>query len=188
MMLYVRMRLATRKTTMHCRCYIAAKSAYTRIESETLERRNRETGGLLIGRAGIVAGDLILVVAAATGPGPQALHQPLAFAPDIARLQHELEQWRSAFAPVPVDYLGEWHTHPASMPFPSTKDDQQALAILADDSYILPHGFLLAIVTQQDGLVTPNGYFYSRGTQQPILIDVEQFDGEIGQLLGAIDP
>jgi integrative and conjugative element protein (TIGR02256 family) len=173
---------------MHYRCYLASQPAYAGIATEAQAHPGCETGGILIGRAGIVAGELVLVVAAATGPGSQAVHLPFTFVPDTAALQEALEQWRTAFAAYPVDYLGEWHTHPFGGSMPSAADTRQVQHILHDPAYYLPHGFLLIIVTPTDQQIALHCYFYPHATQQPTLIRLERFDGDIGQLLGALAP
>ncbi|WP_354298060.1 Mov34/MPN/PAD-1 family protein [Phenylobacterium koreense] len=83
-----------------------------------------ETGGVLLGwrdGADSIVADLI-------GAGPKALHGRHLFLPDHAWQLHEL---RAAFADSrgDLDYLGDWHTHPAGIAEMS-KQDHKTLGYL----------------------------------------------------------
>jgi integrative and conjugative element protein (TIGR02256 family) len=71
----------------------------------------KETGGVLMGYW--VVPSVELVVTQAIGPGPHAVHSNTAFVPD-----HEYQANQIALAYERSgrlhNYLGDWHTHPAS--------------------------------------------------------------------------
>lgn len=76
-----------------------------------------ETGGALVGWRN--EGEL--VVTGLIGPGPLAQHQEFSFYPDhhwqVARLE---EAYRETGGD--LDYVGDWHTHPAGRARMSVKD------------------------------------------------------------------
>jgi integrative and conjugative element protein (TIGR02256 family) len=102
-----------------------------------------ETGGVLLGwRDG---GERIVVDV--IGPGPYALHGRHMFVPDHP---WQLRQIRAAFAGSQgdLDYLGDWHSHPAGVAEMSAQDERtltrltrrvsQALMVIAagaDDTW-----------------------------------------------------
>lgn len=83
-----------------------------------------ETGGLLLGwRDG---GDRI--VAGLIGPGDKAVHAGHAFEPDH---EFQIEELARVFARTngDLDYLGDWHTHPAGHVEMSRRDRRTLRAI-----------------------------------------------------------
>jgi len=66
-----------------------------------------ETGGVLIGYD---AGNG-LAIAAITGPGPRAVHEPDAFIPDYVYQDGEIERIYRESGRCHT-YLGDWHSHP----------------------------------------------------------------------------
>jgi hypothetical protein len=83
--------------------YLARHDAYQRIFDESCDSPGRETGGILVGRMFDLAGGLILVVVAASGPGAAAHRRGHTYAPDTLARQNELETWREAYRPYRVD-------------------------------------------------------------------------------------
>lgn len=74
-----------------------------------------ETGGILLGRhdAGTIE------IMAAGDPGPQAKHTSTSFTRDLIHAQRLAA---GAWVRDGRQWIGEWHTHPAGAPVPSTTD------------------------------------------------------------------
>lgn len=77
-----------------------------------------ETGGILVGRD---AGAGTLDITLASGPGPRAVRRKHYFLRDTAFLQGVLDR-EVARADGAVEYVGEWHVHPALDAPPSVVD------------------------------------------------------------------
>lgn len=88
-----------------------------------------ETGGILIGSR---SGDGGVLVTHATPPGPAAVHNAVYFKRDVAYQQAVLNNLHRRYG---VQYLGEWHKHPRSLPVPSGGDFQGVCDLLADPDY-----------------------------------------------------
>jgi hypothetical protein len=132
------------------RVAFANQAAYGVIESESLRSPHRETGGLLIGRRILHAGQLHFVVLAATGPGYVAKRSTFYYASDVAYLQSQLEHWRFKLEQYDVDYIGEWHQHPPDFEHLSYADIVQAHQILNNPLYNLRGGGLLLPISFVD--------------------------------------
>lgn len=94
-----------------------ASSALNFMRAQSRAYQPLETGGILLGwRRGEVA-----VIAAALGPGPNALHGRHLFIPDD---RWHTEQVENAFAGSggDLDYLGDWHSHPGGIAAMSAQD------------------------------------------------------------------
>lgn len=88
-----------------------------------------ETGGVLIGYWAADVKDV--VVTAATGPGPNALHGEMGFVPDSA-VQTEVVSRHYAASGRRHVYLGDWHSHPDGGRKLSRLDVRTLRAISAD--------------------------------------------------------
>ena len=86
-----------------------------------------ETGGVLLGHR--IPGDGIgASVATVVGPGPAAVHEPRRFEPDYDwQVAQVAELWTQDEL---LDYLGDWHTHPAGSTTLSPLD-KAALRVIA---------------------------------------------------------
>jgi hypothetical protein len=163
--------------------YLARHDAYQRIFDESCDSPGRETGGILVGRMFDLAGGLILVVVAASGPGAAAHRRGHTYAPDTLARQNELETWREAYRPYRVDYVGEWHKHPPGYRQPSGGDTLQVIDILSDSSYNLPDGIFTPIVTIEDGRFMLHGHYYSREQLRAEAVECIVADADIRPLL-----
>lgn len=104
-----------------------------RAEMERLAREAapRETGGILVGRR---KGREVVIVAA-SGPGPNAKATDRLFERDGPYCQRFLER-AVAESTEPVDYVGEWHSHPASDANPSDRDTTSLEETARDPDYL----------------------------------------------------
>ena len=160
-----------------------AQPAYQRIVEEAPANSERETGGILVGRMFAVGDILVLVVVAASGPGPQAILDLHMFAPDTEALQYELDACRREFAAYQVDYVGEWHKHMPGQHQPSAGDTRQVVAILGDADYNLPAGIFTPIGTVEAGVCLLHAYYYPRQTLRPEPVEYTVVEGSIYALL-----
>ena len=106
------------------------KYAVSRSAVETMERECRrfvdmETGGILVGFKDARQ----VTVTHSTGPGPNASRSAAHFMKDTPYLQSVLNL---LFQYYQVNYLGVWHKHPDSMPFPSSGDVFSAMDEVGD--------------------------------------------------------
>ncbi len=86
-------------------------------ESQIIFHKKKETGGILLGK---LIEDTIIVFKV-SGPGPNAIHEPLFFRADKNYIDMIIDL-EYANSDGEVVYLGEWHTHPQVIPFPSELD------------------------------------------------------------------
>lgn len=112
------------------------------IEREASRATAAETGGVLAGRGGLVAGEAH--VTQASGPGPKARRNMFSFSRDTAFCQQFLDRL-AVESGGEVDYLGEWHKHHESEPRPSQRDVKTARDIAADPGYHVEVCLLLII-------------------------------------------
>src|SRR5665647_1501067 len=92
------------------------------------EARALETGGVLLG----YATETEWVVGAVVGPGPDASHWATGFTPDAEWQAERIAELYEASGRR-LQYLGDWHTHPAGSAVPS-KLDRRTLRRIAHSS------------------------------------------------------
>jgi integrative and conjugative element protein (TIGR02256 family) len=100
-----------------------------------------ETGGILIGRD---AGEGVLEVTVATGPGPRAVRRQHFFLRDKVFLQRVLDR-EVARSDGAVEYIGEWHVHPALDAPPSFVDRRSLWRIARRPNYPTSRPVLLIV-------------------------------------------
>ena len=105
--------------------YVVAQKALETIELECRKYPETETGGILVGYKDADK----VTVTHATGPGPNADRSAHHFTKDTPYLQSILNLLGHYY---PVDYLGVWHKHPQSMPYPSGGDVMSAMEEVRD--------------------------------------------------------
>jgi integrative and conjugative element protein (TIGR02256 family) len=105
-----------------------------------------ETGGILIGRS---VGDETLEVTIATAPGPDAKRHRFRFLRDKRYLQGVLDR-EVGQSDGTVEYIGEWHVHPALDAPPSYIDRRSLWRIARRPNYPTESPVLL-IVESVDG-------------------------------------
>jgi integrative and conjugative element protein (TIGR02256 family) len=111
-----------------CRLYLSAE-ARELITREAALYRDVETGGILIGR---IESATVIHVTHASGPGPNAVHQPAYFLRDTAYCAGVL---REHYERQGADYVGEWHTHIEALRVPSPGDLLTLAGIIGDPDY-----------------------------------------------------
>ena len=92
-------------------------------------RRDLETGGILMGRSESAS---IITVTHASGPGPNAIHEPTYFLRDTAYCAAVLRDHYERFG---IDYVGEWHSHTDLLRHPSGGDLLTLSRIMSDPDY-----------------------------------------------------
>lgn len=100
-----------------------------------------ETGGILIARQ---AGEGVLEVTVATGPGPRAVRRRHFFLRDEVFLQLVLDR-EVARSDGAVEYVGEWHVHPALDAPPSFVDRRSLWRIACRPNYPTSRPVLLIV-------------------------------------------
>lgn len=113
----------------------AAIAAHVRAASST------ETGGILIGRD---LGQGVLKVTVASPPGPRAIRRRYFFLRDKDFLQRFLDREVQRADGV-VDYVGEWHVHPALNAPPSWVDRRSLWRIARRKNYPTASPVLLIV-------------------------------------------
>jgi integrative and conjugative element protein (TIGR02256 family) len=101
------------------------KSVFEELTTEADRTYPFETGGVL---AGYLAVNGDVVVQAAIGPGPKALHKRWSFLPDHDWQCKQLDDLFSV-SHGRNRYLGDWHTHPDASPRMSWLDRRTLAAI-----------------------------------------------------------
>jgi hypothetical protein len=129
---------------------LVSNVAYHTIATETEQSPGSETGGILVGRQVNYQKTSVLIVMFASGPGKHADRSPTSFSPDHISHLEDLREWRRQYTEFEIDFVGEWHKHPLGLPAPTIGDVYQAIDILNDPDYILPHGGILIPITQLD--------------------------------------
>ena len=107
--------------------YIISQRALNLIELECRRNPDTETGGILVG----FRDDNQAAITHATGPGLQWEKSSYHFVKDTEYLQSVLNLLFEYFG---ANYLGVWHKHPRSMPFPSNGDISSAMEEVTDAS------------------------------------------------------
>lgn len=105
--------------------YVVSERALETIDRECRNHPDTETGGILVG----FRDDQEVTITHATGPGLNWKRSAHHFAKDTDYLQSVLNLLFQYFQ---VNYLGLWHKHPESMPFPSLGDVASAMDEIAD--------------------------------------------------------
>lgn len=123
-----------------------AHAALVMLWEEAEEHIPLETGGLLLGYR---VSAIETVVTQLVGPGLTASHRKDGFAPDSDYQEAELGRIYGE-TDGKVTYLGDWHTHPGSSPYPSLKD-QRTIARIARAQEARCELPLMVLVGQGDG-------------------------------------
>ncbi len=105
--------------------YLVSTRALETIERECWKSPDTETGGILVG----FRDEDQVTITDATGPGPKSERSRQHFVKDTAYLQAVLNL---LFEYYQVNYLGVWHKHPESMPYPSDGDVVAAMEEVGD--------------------------------------------------------
>lgn len=124
--------------------------------SEADEFAPRETGGILLGRAAERAG---IVVTELVGAGPGAKRTEERFVPDGPWQRVRVAE-RYEASGHSLEYLGDWHSHPAG-DGPSELDRSTARNIASTDAARCAHP-LFVIVTQVRGHWEIRAYRFGR--------------------------
>ena len=105
--------------------YLVSTKALETIELECWKYPDTETGGILVG----FRDKDQVTITDATGPGPKSERSRQHFVKDTVYLQAVLNL---LFEYYQVNYLGVWHKHPESMPYPSDGDVVAAMEEVGD--------------------------------------------------------
>ncbi|MCB0209619.1 MAG: Mov34/MPN/PAD-1 family protein [Anaerolineae bacterium] len=135
----------------------AEQSIQTMRQEAKKARPEEETGGILVGRR--LDHRRILVIAA-TGPGPNAVHHHYMFSPDVEFANQELERLRQVYPG--TDLIGLWHKHPPNLERPSHGDEQQVAEIFNDPDYAHLTELVTPIVLIRNGQFLLKPYYINR--------------------------
>ena len=105
--------------------YVVSERALGTIERECRSHPETETGGIIVG----LRNEEQVTITHATGPGLNWERSAHHFVKDTEYLQSVLNLLFQYFQ---VNYLGLWHKHPSSMPFPSDGDVVSAMDEVSD--------------------------------------------------------
>jgi len=137
------------------------------IESEARRSRDgNETGGILLGR---IDGD-VAAVCDAGGPGPRAVRKPRFFLRDLEHAQRlaDLAYQRDGSI-----WIGEWHTHTAGEPAPSSLDLHTYTQLFGDPE--LRFEVLVSVIlTADNGWHEPVAWacYPDRAETVPLVVDI----------------
>lgn len=92
--------------------------AFLELKYEAVRKLPKETGGIF---AGYIVSNDEYVITRVIGPGINAIHELERFIPDQAYHENELEKHFYGTKTTEY-YLGDWHTHPDSIPYLSKMD------------------------------------------------------------------
>lgn len=113
------------------------------IHQECIKSRNKETGGILIGK---YSEDSKTIINDITDPPKGSKQGRYIFERAPADLKEILKDiWDLGFR-----YVGDWHFHPNSSPKPSTVDDKQMKKFATNKKLNCPEPILLIIGGNQD--------------------------------------
>lgn len=101
----------------------------------------REAGGQLFARVSLSR----IVVEEATGPRRTDIRTRTSYVPDRMAEQREIDKWHAH----DLHYVGDWHTHPETVPRPSWVDIASISDSVGKSTHAL-NGFLLVIVGQAE--------------------------------------
>ncbi|PLX47374.1 MAG: hypothetical protein C0613_14390 [Desulfobulbaceae bacterium] len=99
-------------------CWIA-EVAFEELLMEAQDKFPNETGGIFMGYQAKDGQDL--VVTNVIGPGPNAVHKPCGYIPDVTFQEQQIAKIYRESGQLDT-YLGDWHTHPLGKTLLSRKD------------------------------------------------------------------
>ena len=144
--------------------YVVSERALETIDRECRNHPETETGGIIVG---LRDADQVTVTHA-TGPGLNWERSTHHFVKDTEYLQSVLNLLFHYFQ---VNYLGVWHKHPESMPFPSAGDVTSAMDEIGDSRVGLDE-LVTPICSLESGKVSVHPYVIKDG--EFILVDWEK--------------
>lgn len=102
----------------------------------------RETGGIVLGYWSESTAEP--VITQAIGPGPHAVHEHDRFVPDYAFHESEVARLhlQSNYS---LQYLGDWHSHPGSAGYLSSRDHATLCRIATSRKAKAPHPLMLIL-------------------------------------------
>lgn len=134
------------------------RSVLDRIYAEADLKAPLETGGMLVGYCGIDPPEV--VVTDVIGGGPAAIETEESFCPDGPWQREELAGRYRDSGRI-TTYLGDWHSHPAGIAAPSSRDRRTAKKISRTRDARMARPLTL-ILSCDDGEWSAFGYRYSR--------------------------
>jgi len=140
------------------RLFTIAERAYRMLEADCLAYPDVETGGVLPGVVGKDGFRVPFVISA----GPGACRLASRFSPDSNWQQHFLDFLFSRFG---LDYIGDWHRHPAHADRPSAIDLTTAWHIVTSPDWNKPEA-VFPIATVRCGTVHLRAFAISRAKQE----------------------
>lgn len=120
---------------------------------ETYRSFPLETGGILLGQSNGETMTLSVVI----GPGPSATHGRFSFDPDQRwQVAEVAAAWRGSSGP--LEYLGDWHTHPNGRPHPSKLDIEALRTIREAADARVARPIMLIVGARRSGVIHPRAH------------------------------
>lgn len=127
---------------------VLSESVIEHLLAHRQKRWGREAGGQLFG---VFEGPRTVRILKATGPRKTDLRRLCFYKPDKVAEQREIDE---AFS-VGLHYVGDWHTHPQTLPSPSSFDVDSLQNVFKMSTHSLDY-LLLAVVGRAD---PPDGLY-----------------------------
>lgn len=122
-----------------------------------LGRKDKEAGGVLLGR--YIRGCRDVVIDGLSTPGPKDLRTRTTFYRSRKHHQKAIDEaWQSSQGT--LNYLGEWHTHPEPFPTPSSVDMWDWRRRLQEDTF--DSGSLLFLIVGLEQMRVWEGFRQTR--------------------------
>lgn len=118
---------------------VMADGIVDRMVAERAAAGRKETGGILVGRYLEDRSSAVIEDIRGTRKSRGWFAR---FRRGVGSLQHYLDEQWDGYRRY---YIGEWHSHPAGPPLPSSQDDRQMLEIGADKAYRCPEPILVIV-------------------------------------------
>ena len=155
-------RLTNRASTLELR-----PTALAAICTEAWNNWPNETGGILLGKTTRHGAQVTAVV----GPGPHARHERYNFTPDADWQASQVAAlWRQDRS---LEYLGDWHTHPAGTTKASRLDIETAQTIADHQAARQPEPFMLVAALRRDTTIRLGAAQYRQGRLRRASLQVQ---------------
>ena len=122
----------------------------------------KETGGLLMGHWQ----ERTALITHVIGPGPHADHKVDAFTPDRDWQYGEIDKLFAA-SRGSIEYLGDWHTHPKGISYPSETDIDLLTSIANSAESRCPRPLMCILSSQANKTWAERTFLYGRELSTP---------------------
>lgn len=120
--------------------------AYKRVTMFDIDSKNVETGGILIGRYSSSLNDVYINEMMGAPSDSNA-----GFSWFVRGIKGLGEYLKKKWSQTEEYYLGEWHYHPANVPYPSLQDVSQLRRISTDERFKCKEPILIVVSKNNEG-------------------------------------